>query len=60
MRGRRDFLRGIGMKIFLISLAIWIAVAWLPQFIASAVLSIARRIKKKRAGEEDEWEYEVL
>lgn len=47
------------MKYFLIGLAVWFALAWLPQFVRSWINKIRFSIAKKRAGEDDKWAFEV-
>jgi hypothetical protein len=46
------------MKYFLVGLAVWFAVAWLPHFIKAWVRDIRIWWAKRHAGRNDQWMYE--
>ena len=47
------------MKYFLIGLAVWFVLAWLPQFIRSWINGIRFKIAKKKAKPRYKWIYEI-
>ena len=47
------------MKAFLIGLAIYFVLAWLPQLMRAWWLQLKYHVKRKRATDEERWMYEV-
>ena len=47
------------MKIFLVVLAVWFTLAWMPLFVKSWAMGIRMKWKKKRAKRHEKWMYEI-